>query len=88
MKLDVWDVVALNAFCEWDYYIKEYDRQHHARRRHRLTCSGALQRLCGHGKLHARMAKLSLPTMTGPITWKERAGPSFLISCPRAANAS
>jgi hypothetical protein len=28
-KLDVWDVVALNAFCEWDYYVKEYDRQHH-----------------------------------------------------------
>jgi hypothetical protein len=30
VKLDVWDVVALNAFCEWDYYVKEYDRQHRA----------------------------------------------------------
>ena len=28
VKLDVWDVVALNAFCEWEYYVKEYDRQH------------------------------------------------------------
>ncbi len=28
VKLDVWDVVALNAFCEWGYYVKEYDRQH------------------------------------------------------------
>jgi len=32
VKLDVWDVVALNAFCEWDYYVKEYDRQHHVPR--------------------------------------------------------
>ena len=28
-KLDLWDVVALNAICEWGYYVKEYDRQHH-----------------------------------------------------------
>jgi hypothetical protein len=27
-RLDIWDVVALNAFCEWVYYVKEYDRQH------------------------------------------------------------
>ncbi len=26
--LDVWDIIALNAFCEWDYYVKEYDRKH------------------------------------------------------------
>ncbi len=31
IKLDLWDVVALNAFCEWDYYVKEYDRQHRAK---------------------------------------------------------
>lgn len=24
-RLDIWDVIALNAFCEWDYYVKEYD---------------------------------------------------------------
>jgi hypothetical protein len=30
VKLDVWDIVALNAFSEWGYYTKEYDRQHHA----------------------------------------------------------
>ncbi len=29
VKLDIWDVVALNAMPEWDYYVKEYDRQHH-----------------------------------------------------------
>jgi hypothetical protein len=28
VKLDVWDVVALNAAEEWGYYIKEYDKQH------------------------------------------------------------
>ena len=28
VKLDVWDVVALNASTEWGYYVKEYDRQH------------------------------------------------------------
>ena len=27
--LDVWDVVALNAWPEWSYYVKEYDRGHH-----------------------------------------------------------
>ena len=26
IKMDLWDVVALNAMCEWDYYVKEYDR--------------------------------------------------------------
>ena len=25
VKLDVWDVVALNAFPEWSYYVKQYD---------------------------------------------------------------
>lgn len=28
-KLDIWDVVALNAICEWPYYVKELERQHH-----------------------------------------------------------
>jgi hypothetical protein len=27
-KIDVWDVVALNAAEEWSYYVKEYDRGH------------------------------------------------------------
>ena len=27
-KIDVWDVVALNAAEEWGYYVKEYDKQH------------------------------------------------------------
>lgn len=31
VKMDLWDVVALNAMPEWDYYVKEYDRQHHAK---------------------------------------------------------
>ena len=26
LKLDVWDVVALNGFLEWPYYTKEYDK--------------------------------------------------------------
>jgi hypothetical protein len=28
MKVDLWDVVALNAAEEWSYYVKEYDRVH------------------------------------------------------------
>jgi len=28
MKIDLWDVVALNAAEEWEYYVKEYDRAH------------------------------------------------------------
>jgi hypothetical protein len=29
VTMDLWDVVALNATCEWGYYVKEYERQHH-----------------------------------------------------------
>jgi hypothetical protein len=28
VKLDIWDVVALNAMPEWDYYVKQYDKHH------------------------------------------------------------
>ncbi len=28
IKIDLWDVVALNAAEEWSYYVKEYDRMH------------------------------------------------------------
>jgi len=28
IKLDVWDVVALNGATEWSYYVKEYDKLH------------------------------------------------------------
>ena len=27
-KLDIWDVVAMNAFPEWPYYVKVYDQRH------------------------------------------------------------
>jgi hypothetical protein len=27
VKLDIWDVVALNAAEEWDYYVKQYDKE-------------------------------------------------------------
>ncbi len=27
-KIDLWDVIALNAAEEWSYYVKEYDRSH------------------------------------------------------------
>jgi hypothetical protein len=29
VKLDLWDIVALNGLCEWQYYLKQYARQHH-----------------------------------------------------------
>jgi Phospholipase B len=28
VKLDLWDVVALNASVEWSYYVKQYDKTH------------------------------------------------------------
>jgi hypothetical protein len=28
IKMDLWDVVAMNAAEEWDYYVKEYDKDH------------------------------------------------------------
>jgi len=28
VKADIWDVVALNAAEEWDYYVKQYDKEH------------------------------------------------------------
>ena len=28
VKLDLWDIVAMNATLEWGYYVKEYDKQH------------------------------------------------------------
>ncbi len=28
VKLDLWDIVAMNASMEWEYYVKEYDKQH------------------------------------------------------------
>ena len=28
VKLDLWDVVALNGAEEWEYYVKEYNKEH------------------------------------------------------------
>jgi hypothetical protein len=28
VKLDLWDVVAINAAEEWEYYVKQYDKEH------------------------------------------------------------
>src|SRR5579863_3980277 len=28
LKIDIWDVVALNAFPEWSYYVAQYDKAH------------------------------------------------------------
>jgi hypothetical protein len=28
VKLDLWDIVAMNGLLEWSYYVKEYDKQH------------------------------------------------------------
>jgi hypothetical protein len=28
LKIDIWDVVALNAAMEWEYYVKEYNKEH------------------------------------------------------------
>lgn len=43
VKLDLWDVVALNAALEWDYYVRQYDKEHNiksaARRAPAERCS-------------------------------------------------
>jgi len=31
VKLDLWDIVALNASMEWSYYVKQYDAEHHVK---------------------------------------------------------
>jgi len=31
VKLDIWDIVALNASLEWSYYVKQYNDQHHVK---------------------------------------------------------
>jgi hypothetical protein len=28
VKLDIWDVVALNGALEWEYYVKQYNKEH------------------------------------------------------------
>ena len=28
VKLDLWDVIALNAMPEWSYYVQQYDKEH------------------------------------------------------------
>ena len=28
VKIEIWDVVALNAAMEWEYYVKEYNKEH------------------------------------------------------------
>jgi hypothetical protein len=28
VKIDLWDVVALNASMEWEYYVKQYNKEH------------------------------------------------------------
>ena len=28
VKIDIWDAVALNAAMEWEYYVKEYNKEH------------------------------------------------------------
>jgi hypothetical protein len=28
VKIDVWDVIGINALTEWSYYTKEYDKEH------------------------------------------------------------
>ena len=52
VNLDLWDIVALNGMCEWEYYVKEYDRQH---------------RIAGHGG-HAVPEHCSAFVATGSYT--------------------
>jgi hypothetical protein len=52
VKIDVWDVVGINAETEWGYYNKEYDKQHGIKSA--SIRARALQRLRRDRKLHER----------------------------------
>ena len=73
VKLDIWDVVALNAAEEWDYYVKEYDREHGIkppRRWWRPNIAALLWRPA----VTPRMAGSSSPTTIGQTIWMASAG--------------
>ncbi|MDT8067921.1 MAG: C45 family peptidase [Terriglobia bacterium] len=37
VKIDVWDVIGLNAQTEWEYYVEQYDKQHGIKESARMT---------------------------------------------------
>ena len=86
VKLDVWDVVALNAWLEMPYFDKWDDRKHGL---HSTSAdAGALQRLRGDRQLYQRWAGGDRRTTTGPVTNRASDGTLFSTSCPRRATIS
>lgn len=37
VKIDVWDVISLNATTEWGYFVEQYDKQHGIKESAQLT---------------------------------------------------
>jgi hypothetical protein len=37
VKIDVWDVISLNAMTEWSYFVEQYDKQHGSKVSEQLT---------------------------------------------------
>jgi len=89
VKLDVWDVVALNATLEWNpYYMKWYEQKHKKQLLAKLTAPETLQRVCRHRRVHERWARGDGAQRLDRLPSTVSAGRSFSTSPRRAGSAS
>lgn len=84
-KIDVWDVVALNAAEEWGYYVKEYDKQHGIK-----TAMASVPEHCSAFVAtgsYTKDGKVVIAHNNWTATWTASAGRSSTTSCRRRASA-
>lgn len=76
VKLDVWDIVALNGGIELpQYYVPWVDKRQHTPATVRTFFPRAAARLSSPLAATRRAARSSLRTTTGPVMQRVRAGP-------------
>src|SRR5260370_33068422 len=63
-KLDIWDIMTLNAAMEWSYYVDQYDKAHKVASLPTVTAGGHHSRVLAVGSY----AKDS-PAVVGPNKW-------------------
>ncbi len=86
VQLDIWDVVALNAWLELPYYDKWYDKSTGTGAEQCATCAGPLQRVCGHRQLHERRAARDRAQQLDELLRRASGGTSFSTSRRRAGH--